>query len=829
VRVLADLDRGDAGNATVAAVTASAGNVSIEGVDVTTNGVIDASQNAAGTDGGQVVILARNSTDGSMGNATINAAINADRADDGGTDAVRITATHDVMATAKITADQDDVLVVADSNGLIPGTTPDDDNGNATVDAIETLAGNITIEGVDVTTNGVIDAQAVGTNGGQVTITARHLTDGTMGNVKIGDAILADRADDGGTDAVRITATHDVKVDTADAASEPITAANGNVRVAADSDASNSGDAVLDALSAPNGSVVVTGVNVTMNEPVSAGNDVTAVAAGNLTAQGPVTATNGSAWLQAGGNLVAQSSVFAGQAVTETAGANLTAFGPITAAGGAANITATGGTAQVQNVSGTTGVAITGNNIVVTGTSLSSGGNLTLQTNVPTGTIDFRAPGTSNVTATGNVLLGANRADNPTVATIFTSDPTGSLNVSGFNVSTGQNQKVTARDSITVNAGNLLTIGDLGAINAITLTANQIAFHDRVAGNVLRPDGSTVTETSLLGPLASARVPDVVANTVTVTAGSVGLNGVFADADGSIDGLVGGVNPNAVVRRVVLDRPLVPSDAVFGNTVLDLVSVGFEIIPGPQPPTPQEQITTTALSPIPLPRLARTRPTADDVLTFLQCALLDPDVAGAEGSAEDSEEASGESEIPPECLEFLAELELQQGLPAVGAGVDGQVGTGFDEFETEPALVALGLYRSLFAEETETAMRSTFDDAMAGYGSSSQPIDGRELRAYLETQKQTQAVDYLNQTAYMLEQLEQLELDTAEYQELRLLILEQLSDVIGVPNLTPAQLGEAVEASRGSYTPHQAMAWVAALKAGGYLEPTEEGNFFLER
>jgi hypothetical protein len=572
--------------------------------------------------------------------------------------------------------------------------------------------------------------------------------------------------------------------------------------------------------------LAATGGNLATQSTVTAGQSVTGTAGGGLTAQGPVTATNGSVSLQAGGNLVTQSTVTAGQSVTGTAGGNLTALGQVAATNGSVTLTSNGGTAQVQNVSGGSGLTVTGNNIVVTGTSLSSGGNLTLQTNVPTGTIDFRSPGTSTVAATGNVTLGADRVGIPAAATIFTSDPTGSLNISGSNVATGLNQKVTARDSINVNAANLLTIGDLGAINAITLSAGQIAFHDRVAGNVLRPNGTTVTELSLLGSLADDRLPDVVANRVTVTAGTVGLNGVFADADGLIEGSVGGTDPNAAVRRVVLDQPLTAADAVFGNTVLDLVSVGTEITDCPNcQPTPQDQITTTSLSPIPLPRIARTRPTADDVLTFLQCALLDPDVDGGE----DSEEASAVSELPPECQEFLAELELQQGLPAVGAGAGGEPESGFETFETEPALVALGLYRNLFAEDTEATMRSTFDDAMAGYGSSAQPIDGRQLRAYLETQKQTEAVDYLNQTAYMLEQLEQLDLDTGEYQELRLLILEQLSDILGVPNLTPAQLGEAVEASRGSYTPQQAMAWVAALKAGGYLEPTEEGNFFLER
>jgi|GEM_PF-2679709 len=223
------------------------------------------------------------------------------------------------------------------------------------------------------------------------------------------------------------------------------------------------------------------------------------VTAGGSTTFSSNVSTSGGAGLDAGN-------------ITVTSGGAVTCSGTLFARGGTAvgngfnggnvTITSSGSSVTVTSidVSGSDGVGFFGGN----------SGNITLQPasgysqtglgNLPQGTLGIYGTltalggGGSSSGTSGNISLSAaGRSTTMSVATIF-GNPAGSdLTIQGANLTIGQNEAMTVLGNALFNIGQTATVGDIVALNNLTINAGTLQLLRHEPGQILNFQGILYT------------------------------------------------------------------------------------------------------------------------------------------------------------------------------------------------------------------------------------------------------------------------------------------------------------------------------------------------
>jgi len=602
------------------AVTAQAG--SIEGIALNGSVTADGSL-SSGLDTHLKAVDAGTTDDPLLGNVTVNSSITSGRNTKLESVQGNISVAGSVVAQGTVAA--------GTTNGNIDFTATDGTVSGTSVQATVTGKGDITSKEALQATSGDV---SLTTNDGKITtanvITAAQnvIASTDKGDIKVQKAVTAENGSiDIETKAGAITATDTLKAaqnvtaqtDNGDVnISGAVEGTNGNVNIStkagnvvANSTVTAGDDANLKAqnnltvnkavtagqnanLTTEQGNLEVNG-SVTAQQGnanlqaggegaihtqgnVVAGNDVNATTNnGNLTVDGSVTAQQGNANLQAGGEgaIHTQGSVVAGNNVNATTNnGNLTVNGSVTAQQGNANLQA-GGEGAIH----TQGNVVAGNDV----NAITNNGNLTVDGSVTAqqGNANLQAGGEGAIHTQGNILAG-NTVNANTDNGSLTVDGTITTQHGSINLQTN-NETDPARGAINLNGAVLTeTTGNTGDINIITNN-----------GNVNYDSDITVTGTGVLkikvgkGNITAGRTtqPDGTASggklqslngsvDVFTQQGDVDLYEVFAQNKAS----VGSQNGDVKIYKINGDIVVLQTKDMDNNLHVDETVAGSQII-----------------------------------------------------------------------------------------------------------------------------------------------------------------------------------------------------------------------------------------------------------
>ncbi len=269
------------------------------------------------------------------------------------------------------------------------------------------------------------------------------------------------------------------------------------------------------------------------------GTSVVLQASNNITVNSPITLTGspGSLTLDAGGsvNLNASITTSGGGLTIVATNGSVTASNPIdtsatgSANGGAVSITSTQGSISVK------GITTSG------GTSGGHGGAITLQpasgvtSGLPAGTLTLGGDLIANGGAgKGNISLSATgRSGIVEVATIFSSTSGNNLSILGNSLTVGPFEAITILGNIQFSLDTQATVGDMVALDALTITAPTINLLLHGTGQILAYTGSLYNTTEL-HLIANASAPTLTGTQVDVGTGPTPLIGQYTLATRSV-------------------------------------------------------------------------------------------------------------------------------------------------------------------------------------------------------------------------------------------------------------------------------------------------------
>ena len=519
------------------------------------------------------------------GTPTLDATSGVGNIDFTGTNIVRTNATD----TLTVLAQTGDTVTLANVGTLA-----------APLESLSVTSGTIglgavaTSQGQTYNGNPTLNANLTVTTGGAISVT---------GNTTLGAAVTVATPGAAATDDITFTGTIDgAQVLTINANTDADNTVAGDVVVTG----AIGGTAPLTGLGVDNGNPAAVTVNTLTIAAVTTDGGVIVVDAGGDVTTGALNASGaaGTAITPAGGN--------AGTITIVSANGSLDLQGSVLAVGGAgfAGAGGAGGNGAAISLTATAGPTLTGH-VTVQGNVNAGGGNagvgsalaggnagpITIQANPnvfdnpgvpdvdvwPRGIVTFGdatagvsvladggagdAPGVSGTDAQISLNpagRGAALTDIPSVATVAGNVGSGNtLTISGSNFVMGVREKMTSTGhlAITVDpaAGNA-TIGDLNAVNNLSVTGGLVTFLLRGPGDVYRQPGMFITDNGL----------DYVANTInipgpTATAGT-GANPQAATYHNA------GVFPLAY--QPILDHGKSTLQVVRGGVFLDLPASG---------------------------------------------------------------------------------------------------------------------------------------------------------------------------------------------------------------------------------------------------------------
>ena len=519
------------------------------------------------------------------GTPTLDATSGVGNIDFTGTNIVRTNATD----TLTVLAQTGDTVTLANVGTLA-----------APLESLSVTSGTIglgavaTSQGQTYNGNPTLNANLTVTTGGAISVT---------GNTTLGAAVTVATPGAAATDDITFTGTIDgAQVLTINANTDADNTVAGDVVVTG----AIGGTAPLTGLGVDNGNPAAVTVNTLTVAAVTTDGGVIVVDAGGDVTTGALNASGaaGTAITPAGGN--------AGTITIVSANGSLDLQGSVLAVGGAgfAGAGGAGGNGAAISLTATAGPTLTGH-VTVQGNVNAGGGNagvgsalaggnagpITIQANPnvfdnpgvpdvdvwPRGIVTFGdatagvsvladggagdAPGVSGTDAQISLNpagRGAALTDIPSVATVAGNVGSGNtLTISGSNFVMGVREKMTSTGhlAITVDpaAGNA-TIGDLNAVNNLSVTGGLVTFLLRGPGDVYRQPGMFITDNGL----------DYVANTInipgpTATAGT-GANPQAATYHNA------GVFPLAY--QPILDHGKSTLQVVRGGVFLDLPASG---------------------------------------------------------------------------------------------------------------------------------------------------------------------------------------------------------------------------------------------------------------
>jgi filamentous hemagglutinin family protein len=445
----------------------------------------------------------------------------------------------------------------------------------------------------------------------------------------------------------------------------------------------------------------------------------------------------------------------------------------------------------VQSIVATGGLVVAGTRGLSLGGSLyQSGGSLALLTSPDAVGLGEGIEFTNTdvlVTAGKEIRLGSDLSAVPEVASVFLdggTNPNTRLRFrAGENFTTGANQKVTVIGaSLEILASGTAAVGDLSAVDHVRVQGRQLEFNLREPGGVTLPGGGTFTEDP------NRRVPDVVANAVTLISsqpiGSEAFEVTVGTATGDVMGTIGGQPSDQVVGRILrLDQPITASSLRLSSlvpgapaVVLDSIALG-QIVSDRAPIQSSGSLGALGAllsGPLDAPAPPAKSPKARQVLAALKCTNLGP------------------GNIPPDCIEVPVVSASNEESLVAQSEPEAPEEADFD-IEADAFVEAQAAYRELLRTD-RAALQSSMADAIVGLRAGDEGTsDPRELRSYVDERDEHHvAREFLADSEMMFAKLESVELDDVEYQEMRLTLLDELKGIAGLGGYSVQQMGQLV-------------------------------------
>ena len=225
---------------------------------------------------------------------------------------------------------------------------------------------------------------------------------------------------------------------------------------------------------------------------------------GAIDLSGQASTLNGGTFLASGGSTITLSDI------STVGNPTLNAMGPN---GGAVSVTSTAGGVSVGNIntSGATGTVTggTAGGISLQPTQTYTSGSLG---NIPNGILVLKG----NLTASGGGPAGASGAISlstgargalMSIATITSSFAGNDVTLTGASVTTGPQEAMTIFGNLTMNVTGSITVTDLIALDAISLTATNLTQQAGTAGSLLDPFGNlnASSQSHIVSPVSITR------------------------------------------------------------------------------------------------------------------------------------------------------------------------------------------------------------------------------------------------------------------------------------------------------------------------------------
>jgi filamentous hemagglutinin family protein len=481
-------------------VTASNGNIVLNGGDSTLGGAVlgsGTSPNAAGSiaitaSAGNITYTNNVSADGTL-NFVASGAISAN----GGGNSVSAS------STSSLTAGSLALFNVTGSSVALTAT-----GGNASFNVAASGSGALTVVDTGGTISGNIAAATSGSglNNGSVSISGAQGVTLSSGSASTSFSVT--------------NGSGNVTLGNLSAGSVNVTNSNGNVTLNG-GDSTSAGGAIT--VSTPKGNITYT-------------NNVNASGALSFTASGQVSANGGGNALNAGTTATVSGANLAlfnvngagGVALTATAG-DLTG-NTETSSGGTVQLVDSGGSIGVNSLSSPTGgITVTGNTGTATDqgitlSGVSTGGSFTLNNQTGTVTLGSISAGSVNLSNAGNIVL--NGGDSTSGGGAFSANAGGNLTYTN-NVGASGALNLTAAGQVSANGGG----NTLSAGGSVSVTGGSLALFN-VSG------GSGITLSASGGDL-DANSLTVSSGTIsaTTTAGNINIASLGANSGGSLGGV----------------------------------------------------------------------------------------------------------------------------------------------------------------------------------------------------------------------------------------------------------------------------------------------------
>ena len=213
-----------------------------------------------------------------------------------------------------------------------------------------------------------------------------------------------------------------------------------------------------------------------------------------------------------------------------------------------------------------------------------------------------------NITSTrGTVSLGADIpvAEVPSVATIVTTNTTGTITVTGQSIAMGQNQKWTSLTSLTIGTSSspataTATLGDLNVAGTLGVNAETVYMGLRPTGSVLFQNQSGSLGLAKPTPEGTDVVAESISFTGSLSQVGIGYGAQFATPTGTTSASGGQYIGNQEIHQYGpnITAGALTTDAVGTEYYLDLVASGpvtdnFIFVPPVATPPAQTSYVTT--------------------------------------------------------------------------------------------------------------------------------------------------------------------------------------------------------------------------------------------